>query len=135
MTDSHPVSSPFHDRLIPGTVFDSENMIAHPSPSFAKLELLPLAELTLPEESRLGVVGKCWHCTPNESWIWRNEHWHVTSSPGTGMPFQGSLTPNAHVLLDDAPRRSSHFSRRCFAAAQYRYEEDSRCGTASLRAF
>lgn len=103
MTTPKPVASPFHDRLTPGTVFDGAKMMEHPSPSFESIRLLPLKDLTIPEEPRKGIEAPCLLCTPDETWIWRNEHWHVNSFKGTGMPFQGALTPNQHCLLDDAP--------------------------------
>lgn len=97
------VRTPFHDRLLAGTVYDAGPMMEHPSPSFASLELLPLGEMLAPEHPRGGKSGEfCWHCAPNRRWIWRDELWHLTSEH-SGMPYFGMLVPNTHVLLDDAP--------------------------------
>lgn len=101
--ERRPVDSPFHRRLVPGTVFDGGPMIEHPSPSFASVELRPLDDMLEPERPRSGTHGDCRHCTRQDSWIWRDEHWHLSSWSETGMPFFGALAPNQHWLLDDAP--------------------------------
>ena len=98
----HEVDTEYH-RLLPiGKIFDGVGMIEHPSPSFESVQLLPLAPMLAPEYPRSGDDGNCWHCAPNDKWIWRDEHWHLTSMH-TGMPFFGALSPNEHVFLDSAP--------------------------------
>lgn len=99
-------SSPFHDRLEPGRVYDASPLTAGDIAMFDAVSLRPLEEMLVPELPRRGETdpSDCWHCHPDPSTIWRDEHWQLRSGGlPTGLPFLGVFAPRAHALLEDAP--------------------------------
>lgn len=106
MEPRHPASSPYHDRLEPGRVYDASALTEGGISMFDAVTLRPLEDLLVPELPRTGEADRaeCWHCKDAPSTIWRDEHWQLRSGGiPTGLPFLGGLAPIEHVLLEDAP--------------------------------
>ncbi|OLT35325.1 hypothetical protein BJF82_00755 [Kytococcus sp. CUA-901] len=106
MPSSRPASSPFHDRLEPGRVYDASPLAQGDISMFDAVTLRPLEEMLVPEHPRSGETdpAECWHCQPAESTIWQDDLWQLRSGGlRTGLPFLGGFAPREHVLLEDAP--------------------------------
>ena len=106
MDSQLPASSPFHDRLEPGRVYDAAPLTEGGISMFSSVELQPLEEMLVPERPRSGETdpAECWHCRPDPSTIWQDDLWQLRSGGvPTGLPFLGGFAPREHVLLEDAP--------------------------------
>jgi diadenosine tetraphosphate (Ap4A) HIT family hydrolase len=68
------------------------------------LRVVPLDELTLPEPGRSDEdPSNCQTCARRDEGIWRDEHWRLTSSAGSGAPLVLMLFSRAHHDLPDLP--------------------------------
>lgn len=111
MTDAfeqHPADTDWHRWAPIGQTLDTSQVPGSgPAPSIAAFELLPLAEMLVPEKPRGGELdpAECWHCRPSEYTIWQDDEWRVGGGMQgpTGLPFVGAISPRRHVKLEDAP--------------------------------
>ncbi|MFE6996827.1 hypothetical protein ACFVAE_12765 [Microbacterium sp. NPDC057659] len=104
----HPADTEWHRWAPIGETLDTSSTPGSgPAPSIAAFELLPLAEMLVPEKPRGGELdpSECGHCKPSEYTIWQDDDWRVVSGfpGGVGLPFVGALSPRRHALLEDAP--------------------------------
>jgi hypothetical protein len=103
-----PADTAWHRWAPIGETLDTSGVPGSgPAPSISAFELLPLAEMLVPEKPRAGEVdpSECGHCRPSGHTIWTDGVWRVNAGFGgnTGLPFVGAISPVRHVLLEDAP--------------------------------
>jgi hypothetical protein len=102
---THPASSRWHDGVPIGERVSTQPLVDHPMVALeGDLRMSPLEPMLVPEEPRHGELdpSECGHCRPGGwPWLWKDELWHITASPETGLPFWGGLAPNEHVLLHE----------------------------------
>ena len=76
-------------------------------PYDGELRVRPVADVVLPEPPRHGAGGvDCSACgRPDDSYVWTDEHWRVSSTQEpTGMPVVLLLEPRVHADLADLPQ-------------------------------
>lgn len=102
---THPASSRWHDRVPIGERVSAQPLLDARMLSFeGDLQLSPLEPMLVPENPRHGELDptECGHCVESDwPWLWRDDHWHVSAPPSTGLPFWAGLAPNEHVLLHE----------------------------------
>ena len=103
---TRPASSRWHDGAPIGERVSAQPLLDDPLGSFeGDLRLSPLQPMLVPEEPRHGELdpSECGHCTRDGGWrwLWRDDLWHVSAAPESGLPFWGGLAPNDHVMLHE----------------------------------
>lgn len=106
--EQHPADTDWHRWAPIGQTLDTSGVPGSgPAPSLAAFELLPLAEMLVPEKPRAGELdpSECGHCRPTEHTIWQDDDWRVNAgfAGPSGLPFIGAISPRQHVTLEDAP--------------------------------
>lgn len=102
---TRPASSPWHDAAPIGERLSAQPLLDDPLGSLdGDLRMAPLEPMLVPEAPRSGELdpSECGHCSPHDhGWLWKDDHWHISGAPRTGLPFWGGLAPNDHVLLHE----------------------------------
>ena len=100
--------SEYHRRLPYGERVSAEPLVGLPFfPFEGDVQVVPLAEPTLPEPPRRGEPGgePCTTCAePDRSVIWRDVQWHLKAGfAPMGLPMVAILEPREHYRLDNLP--------------------------------
>jgi hypothetical protein len=99
--------SEYHRRLPYGERVLADPVLGGPFfPFEGDLQVVPLAEPTLPEPPRAGEPGgaPCPTCeTPEQDAIWADDQWILKAFQPSGLPIVTLLVPRDHLRLDELP--------------------------------
>ncbi|MEV6414853.1 hypothetical protein [Kribbella sp. NPDC051718] len=99
--------SDYHRRLPYGERMAADSLLGGPFfPFEGDLQVVPLAEPTLPEPPRAGEPGgtPCPTCVdPEKDAIWADQQWVLKAFQPTGLPMVALMVPREHFRLDNLP--------------------------------
>jgi len=102
---TRPAASPWHHRMPIGDRVSAKPLVDHPMVGFeGDMLMAPLEPMLVPERPRSGELdpGECFHCARGaDSWIWKDDLWHVGAPDSFAIPFWAGLAPNQHVRLHE----------------------------------